>query len=322
MPKSSPARAEGDAAYELVNRGGLTGPVQAAAGNVGTTVEIRNLFFNTPARRKFLKGSSTESGHISDAVLRLALPHPHIAFKLISGNRTSLDLPAATEEERLLAAWPDSFREQRLPVQSRDAEVRLRGLIALPEAATPTPKHQYFYLNGRHIRDKFIQHALRESYRGLTEPGRHPAGILLLTMPPEDVDVNVHPTKAEVRFRDSGRIHGLVTSVVREKLLGSDLAPRAIAGPEIDPAQREEMRSKLASFLAARPTNLSLSLKVTPPPSTRIFNPVVCPPHRPCPPTPPRCRRESRHPSWPGRRASRRCNCTTATSSPRATMGW
>ncbi len=240
--------ADSDAAYEVSNRGGLVSDVQAAAGNVGTTVEIRNLFFNTPARRKFLKGAATESGHISDIILRLALPHPQIAFKLISGNRTALDLPAGAEEERLLAAWPDSFREQRLPIESRDAEVRLRGLIALPEAAGPTAKHQYFYLNGRHIRDKFIQHALRESYRGLTEPGRQPAGILLITMPAQDVDVNVHPTKSEVRFKDSGRIHGLVMSVIRERLLGSDLTPRAVPAASMD-TEREEMRSKLAFFL-------------------------------------------------------------------------
>ena len=107
---------------------------QAAAGNVGTTVEVRNLFFNTPARRKFIKGTATEFGHISETLLRLALPHPRIAFKLLHNGRTSLDLPATTPEERLLAAWPDEFREQRLPLDVRDAEMRLRGMIGLPGA--------------------------------------------------------------------------------------------------------------------------------------------------------------------------------------------
>src|SRR4029079_10711281 len=110
----------------------------------------------------------------------------------------------------------------------RYAELRLSVLVGLPELARPTGKYQHVYLNGRPIRDKFIQHALREAYRGLTEPGRYPAAILLLTIPPQDVDVNVHPTKVEVRFRDSGRIHGLVLASVREKLLGSDLTPAAV----------------------------------------------------------------------------------------------
>src|SRR5688572_349552 len=118
-----------DAAYEIHNRGGAISDAQAAAGNVGTTVEVRNLFFNTPARRKFIKGAPTEFGHISEMVLRLALPQPAIAFKLLHNNRTSLDLPPTTAEERLLAAWPDEFHEQRLPLDVRDAELKLRGVI-------------------------------------------------------------------------------------------------------------------------------------------------------------------------------------------------
>src|SRR6185312_14988640 len=148
-----------DAAYEIFNRGGVMTSVQAAAGSVGTTVEVRNLFFNTPARRKFIKGTSTEFGHISEIVQRPSLPHPKVSFKLLHNGRTSLDLPATTEEERLLAAWPDEFREQQLGLDTHDAEMHLRGIIGLPELARPTPRYQYLYLNGRYIRDKFIQHA-------------------------------------------------------------------------------------------------------------------------------------------------------------------
>jgi DNA mismatch repair protein MutL len=235
------------AAYEIENRGGIITDVQAAAGNVGTMVEVRNLFFNTPARRKFLKGTATESGHVSDMVLRLALPHPTVAFRLTSGGRTTLDLPATTSEERLLSAWPDHFREQRLPIDVRDAEIRIGGVIGLPELANPTAKYQFMYLNGRAIRDRFIGHAVKEAYRGLMEPGRQPAAILMIEMPPGDVDVNVHPTKSEVRFKDSGRIHGLVLAGIREKLLGSDLAPRA--KPGVDDGQSGGMRERLAEFL-------------------------------------------------------------------------
>ena len=244
---------DSDAAGEIFNRGGVITPVQAAAGNVGTTVEVRNLFFNTPARRKFIKGAGTEIGHISETLLRLSLPHPNTSFKLLHNGRISLDLPATTGEERLLAAWPDEFREQRLPLDARDAELRISGLIGLPELARPTARYQYVYLNGRVIRDRFIQHALREAYRGLTEPGRHPAAILLLQIPPQDVDVNVHPTKAEVRFRDGGRIHGLVLSAVREVLLGNDLTPVAVPMGGDSDAPRQDMREKLAEFFRQAP---------------------------------------------------------------------
>ena len=250
--------AESDAAYEIFNRSGSISDPQAAAGNIGTVVEVRNLFFNTPARRKFIKGSATEFGHISETLLRLALPYPQIAFKLSHNGRTALDLPKAAAEDRLLAAWPDDFRELRLPVDFRDAEIRLRGMIGLPELARPTARYQYLYLNGRHIRDRFVQHALREAFRGLTEPGRHPAAVLMLEIPPQDVDVNVHPTKIEVRFRDGGRIHGLVTAAVREKLLGSDLAPSAIP-MRVDEGPRVEMREKLAEFFRQMPVDIGAS---------------------------------------------------------------
>jgi DNA mismatch repair protein MutL len=245
-----------DCAYEIHNRGGTISDAQAASGNTGTTIEVRNLFFNVPARRKFLKGMQTEFGHISEIVLRLALPHPQVAFKLLHNGREVLNLPKThNPHERLLAAWPREFHEQRLPIEARDAEVRINGIIGLPELARPTAKYQYFYLNNRPIRDRFIQHALREAYRGLTEPGRHPAGILLIEIPPADVDVNVHPTKSEVRFKDSGRIHGLVMAGVREKLLGSELTPHAVARKDdLDDAQRTDLRTKLADFFRMAPT--------------------------------------------------------------------
>lgn len=265
-------------AYEIQNRGGELGDPQAAAGNPGTTVEVRHLFFNVPARRKFLKGTQTEYGYIAEQVLRTALPLPGIAFKLFHNGRLTLDLPAVgSPEERWLAAWPDDFREQRLPVDVRDAEVGLAGIIGLPELARPVAKYQHLYLNGRPIRDKFVQHALREAYRGLTEPGRHPAAVLLLTLPPHDVDVNVHPTKAEVRFRDSGRIHGLVLGAVRERLLGADLAPRAVAAtarPSLEPAARTNLQQQLADFFkAAQPAVTQPVLPLRPDPAPAAAEP-------------------------------------------------
>ena len=243
-----------NAGYEIFNRGGSISDPQAAAGNAGTVVEVRNLFFNTPARRKFIKGAPTEYGHISEMILRLALPYPEVGFKLTHNGRSTLTLPITSAQERLLAAWPNDFRDSRLALEFRDAEIRLVGIVGLPELARPTAKYQFFYLNGRHIRDKFIQHALREAFRGLTEPGRYPAAVLMLEIPAADVDVNVHPTKTEVRFRDGGRIHGLVLSGVREKLLGSDLTPSAVPMRVDRPLEpRPDLREQLASFFRQTP---------------------------------------------------------------------
>jgi len=252
--------ADSQAAYEISDDGGECSDIQAAAGNVGTMVQVRDLFFNVPARRKFLKGTATEFGHVADVVQRTALSQPGVHFELIHGDRRVAEYPVASDQQRWLAAWPAEFHDQHLPIDARDAELRLRGIIGRPDLARPQPKYQFLYLNGRPIRDKFIQHALREAYRGLTEPGRHPAAVLLLDVPAADVDVNVHPTKSEVRFKDSGRIHGLVMAAVRERLLGSDLSARAMprgeegmrfasgnlsAAPDAD---RLDMRARLAEF--------------------------------------------------------------------------
>ncbi len=263
------------AGYEIQNRGGAITDAQAAAGNVGTTVEVRNLFFNTPARRKFIKAAGTEYGHIAEMLLRLSLPFPGIGFRLTHNGRQTLDLPATTAQERLLAAWPDDFRGRFLTIDTGDVEVRVRGLVGLPELARPTAKYQYLYLNGRHIRDKFVGHALREAFRGLTEPGRQPAAVLLLEVPAADVDVNVHPTKIEVRFRDGGRVHGVVHAGVRERLLGSDLTPNAVPRAGAADAPRQDLRERLADFFRQPPTPFT-TVQTLPP--TPFSPPVATPP--------------------------------------------
>lgn len=185
--------------FRIENRGGEITDVRAAACNVGTVIEVRDLFFNVPARRKFLKGSGTESGHVADAIQKIALARPDVSFRLVSANRVTLDLPARDERDRWLSAWPDAYAEQCFSIDLREEGVRIRGLIGQPELAMPHLKHQQLYVNGRCVRDKYVGHALKEAYRGLTEPGRNPAAILFIDVPADAVDVNVHPTKSEVR---------------------------------------------------------------------------------------------------------------------------
>jgi DNA mismatch repair protein MutL len=246
-------------AHALTSDGGQLGDVQAAPGNSGTVVEVRNLFFNTPARRKFLRGTATEFGHIGQTVLRLAIPFPNISFRVLHNGRQTLDLPVTNPQDRLLAAWPSEFRQRPLPIDQRIGDLWLRGIVGQPEMARPTPVHQFLYVNNRYIRDRFLGHALREAFRGLTEPGRHPAAVLLLSIPPGEVDVNVHPTKSEVRFRDGGRLHSIFHGAVRERLIASDLTPAALPTPvDVRDEQRQHLQQKLAEFFSSVPEQAAL----------------------------------------------------------------
>lgn len=224
-----------DAASRLDVDGGSPRPVRPDAGPVGTSVTVRNLFFNTPARRKFVKTPQTEQGHCVDVVRAMAMSHPAIGFTLKADGREILALPAGQgPRARALAILGAEFESQYVEVGADRFDdsrgVALWGLAGLPVLAAATAKKQHIFLNGRPIRDKTIQHAVREAYRGLIEPGRHPACVLMLEMDPGAVDVNVHPAKAEVRFRDSGAVHKTVYLAVREALQRADLTPQVGGG--------------------------------------------------------------------------------------------
>lgn len=209
--------------------------VRPEAGGVGTSVSVRNLFFNTPARRKFLKTPATEQGHATEVVRDLAMAHPEIGFTLKIDGRQTIDLPPGqSPRERTLALLGAEMESQYLTCSADtfdDARgVALWGLVGLPAVARPSPRWQHVFVNGRPIRDKTIQHALKEAYRGLIEPGKHPSAVLQLVMDPGAVDVNVHPAKAEVRFRDSSLIHQVVYRAVRDALRQADLTPMVGGG--------------------------------------------------------------------------------------------
>lgn len=218
------------AAAVIEVEGDLVRPVGPAAGPVGTCVTVRNIFFNTPARRKFLRTPATEQGHCVDVASSLAMAHPHVAFKIMVDGRTVLELPASQgPRERALAVLGQELEGQFVEVSADrfdDARgVLLWGMAGLPSIARATPKAQHVFLNGRPIRDKTVQHALREAYRGLMEPGRYPTCVLMLEMSPSGVDVNVHPAKTEVRFRDQSMVHSVVLRAVRDALRAADLTP-------------------------------------------------------------------------------------------------
>lgn len=226
-------QAEGDGA-ELVINGGIEEPVVPAGCPVGTTIEVRDLFYNTPVRQKFLRTAQTESGHVTEAFTRVALAHPEVHFTLTHNSRLIHDLPACEEEDmaswrqRIATLFGENLAGALVDVESEDVRengdvVRLVGFVAAPTESRSHTKMQYLLVNGRAVRDRSLQHALGEAYRGLLLTGRRPICFLRLSMPPGLVDVNVHPQKLEVRFAEAGPLYSQLLGTLRSKFLSTDL---------------------------------------------------------------------------------------------------
>ncbi len=188
----------------------------------GTTVEVRDLFFNTPARRRFLRTERTEYVRIEETVRRLALGHPGTAIRIRHNDRQTQEFRAATDtiatERRLAAICGQPFLEQARHLELVHGDLRLRGWIALPTFSRSQADLQYFFVNGRSVRDKLVTHAVRQAYRDVLYQQRHPAFVLFLELPPGEVDVNVHPTKHEVRFRAAREVHDFLFGTLHRAL--------------------------------------------------------------------------------------------------------
>ena len=214
-----------------------------AAHNVGTTVEVRDLFFNTPARRKFLKTERTEAAQIDLVVRRLSLAHMDIGFSLSAGgNGRGLQLPADRVEQRLGRVLTEAFVRESVLIDERRDGLYLHGWVGLPAHHRRVADQQFFYVNGRAIRDKLVGHAIRQAYADVMFHGRHPVYVLFLELAPDGVDVNVHPTKHEVRFRDARRVHdfifGSLNRALRDIRPGAAPAPAQAPGvPPLPPGQ-------------------------------------------------------------------------------------
>ncbi len=209
-----------DSAWRVDNdsRGDLGDPVPAAHPP-GTTIEVRDLFFNVPARRKFLRSERTEFGHIEEVFRRIALSRFDVAFRLNHNKRAAYTLrPDAGGTARVAELCGREFIEHSLSIAGEAAGLRLRGWIGLPTHSRGQADLQYFYVNGRVIRDRLVSHAVRQAYRDVLYQGRHPAYVLYLDMPPEEVDVNVHPTKHEVRFRESRLVYDFLFHTLHRAL--------------------------------------------------------------------------------------------------------
>ena len=227
---------ESDSGYELSVKGGEKEPIRPCSGPIGTTIEIRHLFFNTPVRRKFMKTSQTEMGHVTEAFTRIALAYPQVHMVLSNNDRVLHDLlPSDRWSERIRAFFGDEVADSLISIDQRDERVVIHGFVTDPSVSRSNNRMQYLFLNGRYIRDRSLQHALGEAYRGLLMVGRMPVCFLHVQVDSKTVDVNVHPTKVEVRFEDSGAIYSRLLHSLRHKFLNSDLVAK-IRTPTASPS--------------------------------------------------------------------------------------
>ncbi len=206
--------------------GGKIGEPKAAGAPEGTTVEVRNLFFNTPARKKFLRTAKTELSHIMAMVTRIALPHEHIHFIVLHNGRSLVNAPPTGERRgRLAAFFGQELCRDLLAIEGGKGELRVEGFAAPPVHARRSTATQYIFLNRRFVRDRHLGRAIRDAYQGLLMPGRYAVLFLFLQIDPREADFNVHPTKIEVRFREGRRVFAMVRDALKAALDAADLAP-------------------------------------------------------------------------------------------------
>jgi DNA mismatch repair protein MutL len=204
-----------------------TGVLAPAAGSIGTTIEVRELYFNTPARRKFLKSEQTELGHCVEMIRRAALARPDVSISVLHNGRALEHWNASEPPARVAKILGEAFGQAHLPLEEAAGPIALYGCAGLPTASRGRADQQYFFVNGRFVRDKLLTHAVRAAYEDVLHGERYPSYVLFLDLPPEAVDVNVHPSKIEVRFRDSRSIHQFVFHALQRAL-----ARHAGASPE------------------------------------------------------------------------------------------
>ena len=258
------SRAAGSAhAWKIEASGDATSAPEPAAVAAGSIVEATDFYFNTPARRKFLRSPQTEYAHSEETFKRLALSRPDVRFVLTHNGRAQWHLQAASPRERIRAVLGDEFAAASLPVEVNNAGLRLHGLAAQPAYSRSSRDAQYFFVNGRFVRDKVLAHAVREAYHDVLHHDRHSAYVLYLELDPAQVDANVHPTKIEVRFRDSRAIHQFVFHAL-EKALSATRAGQAAAGePAPSAAFRIEggfSRQTSADLLTGEPASFYAKL--------------------------------------------------------------
>jgi DNA mismatch repair protein MutL len=219
---------DGSDGAEIRVEGGAVAAVRPAAARQGTLVEVRDLFFATPARLKFMKGERAEASAVTDVIRRIAIAFPHVRFTLSGSDRNTLDIAPARQEEgavldRIATILGREFAANSIAVEAAREGVGLSGHVSIPAYSRGNAQQQFFYVNGRPVRDRQLAGALRAAYADVLARDRHPVAVLFIEIDPADVDVNVHPAKADVRFRDPGLVRGLIVGSIREALAAGGL---------------------------------------------------------------------------------------------------
>jgi DNA mismatch repair protein MutL len=256
--------------------GGELSPLKPWNGSPGTRLEVRHLFYNVPVRKKFLKSVATELGHVCESVTRLALSNPALHITLKHNGKLVYDIPASAGLlDRIALFFGGEVRDALYEIDSGPGPVRATGFIADPKCDRGNAKLQYLFVNGRWFRDRSVAHALQEAFRGLLMTGRYAVGFVFLTVPPDKVDVNVHPTKAEVRFQENSLIYTLVRSAVKQRLLKENLVP------QLTVPQGEDFEAKKPEIEARREITPTLFLPSLPPPTLGPQSSVLTSPASP-----------------------------------------
>jgi len=243
---------------------GNKGGVRPCGGDYGTTIQVRDLFYKLPARRKFLKTANTEMGHIIERFTHIALANCNLDMTLVHNGRKLYQLSGRQSiRERVAELFSTEIAENLVEISTNERGLDIFALLGKPGISRTNNKFQYVFLNGRYIRDKFISHAIKEAYRGCLEPDRFPVVFLFIKMPYEDIDVNVHPTKIEVRFYNANLVHSQILGCLREKLLGTNLDvsaklpavphPTSAASPSVSVQDRKIADAMAEFFKKHRP---------------------------------------------------------------------
>ncbi|HOD34384.1 MAG TPA: DNA mismatch repair endonuclease MutL [Syntrophales bacterium] len=217
---------ESPAGTRVVVEAGKVKSVSDTGCPAGTSVSVSRIFDNVPVRKKFLKQDATEQGHCVDVISRIALAHPGVRFSVLAGGKRLLDVPGAADpRDRISFILGQDLRDSLIPVKKEKKNMTVSGFVSTPEQTRANARNMFFYVNKRYVRDPVVSHAVMSAYRGLIESKRYPAVMLFVDVAAEEVDVNVHPTKMEIRFRNPGEVHDIVTEAVAEPL--AKLSPRA-----------------------------------------------------------------------------------------------
>lgn len=247
-------RERGGSAHEIEVIDGQKQSIKPSSLAEGTTIEIKNLFSLTPARLKFLKTAATEYGAVKDMLQRLAIAYPHISFRLTHNGTTSFHYPvlgtdkATQNKQRLQQIMGDDFIANAIPVDAERQGIRLTGHIGKPTYNAGTAQKQFLFVNGRAVRDKLLLGAVRAGYMDVMAKDRYPIISIFLKLPPEEVDVNVHPAKAEVRFRDSSVVRGLIVSTIRYALHAQNISPVTSLTDELVTRLEQQRNNHITSY--------------------------------------------------------------------------